>query len=186
MPRTTGAPGSLISRCSAAIASKPEANVFDVTGDSAPDDPLAAMVLSYLDDPDIGLRPDDPVAESRANTWCYSLPTGGFDVAAVAATLAHVFRQLSTRQNSRTGTFYCWYDEQAGQLRCSLTSRPVDRLPFGGRYRPTVEVTEVLHRAAADPQPGAVLWEELTDLQDSTESPEQSPAPFPVWIATIS
>ena len=156
------------------------------TGDFAGGDPLAALVLSYLDDREIELRPDDPVAESRANTWHYALPAAGFDIGAVAATLEHVFRHLSKRQNGQPGTFYCWYDEQAGQLRCSLTSRPVDRLPFGGRYRPTTDVTEVLLQAASDPRPGAVLWDELTDLQDSAESPQQSPAPFSVWVATIS
>jgi hypothetical protein len=158
----------------------------DVTEGPAADDPLAVMVLSYLDDPEIELRPDDSVAEARANTWHYGLPVGGFHLGAVAAALKYVFAQLSKRQNGEPGTFYCWYDVQAGQLRCSLTSRPADRLLFGGRYRPTVDVFEVLHLAASDPRPGAVLWDELTDLHDSAGLPQQPPAPFPVWVATFS
>src|SRR6476469_7089506 len=81
----------------------------------------------------------------------YSLPADGFDVGAVAASLEHIVRQLSKRQY-RNGTFYCWYDEQTGQLRCSLTSRAKDQLPFAGRYRPTADVTDVLQRAATDPR----------------------------------
>jgi hypothetical protein len=110
LPRTRSAPGSLIRRYSAEIASKPKACVSDVTGILAAGDPLAAMVLSYVDDPEIELRPDDPVAESRANTWYYGLPSGGFDIGAVAATLEHVFRQLSKRQNGTT---------PSGQARCA-------------------------------------------------------------------
>ena len=143
-----------------------------VTGGSVPDDPLAAMVLSYLDDPEVRLRPDDPMAEVRGNTWHYGVPAGTFNKSAVAAVLEHVIRQLSTRQNGYPGTFYCWYDEQAGQLRCSLTSRPADRLPFGSRYRPTTEVTEILHLAASDPRPGAVRAE----LIDIARSPQPMPA----------
>jgi hypothetical protein len=60
-------------------------------------DPLADMVSSYLDDPEIELRADDPKAEHRLNTWHYSAPAG-FDPAAVAAALDHVVRQLSQRR----------------------------------------------------------------------------------------
>ncbi|GIG03004.1 hypothetical protein Cci01nite_80970 [Catellatospora citrea] len=42
-------------------------------------------------------------------------------------------RRLADQPN--TGTFYAWYDEQAGQLRCSLTSAAPSRLPFGGALR---------------------------------------------------
>jgi hypothetical protein len=100
--------------------------VSDAAGDVAVVDPLAAMVLSYLDDREIELRPDDPKAEHRANTWRCGLPAR-FDVSAVASTLGHVVRQLSERQYGRPGTFYCWYDEQAGQPRCSLASKPADQ-----------------------------------------------------------
>ncbi len=155
------------------------------TGDVAAGDPLAGMVLSYLDDSEIELRPDDPEAECRMNTWHYSLPIG-FDLAAVAAALEHVVRQLSKRHRGRSGTFYCWYDEQAGQLRCSLTSKPADELPFGGRYRRTSDMTDVLCLAASDTQPGSIPRDELTEVQGPAELSQQTPESFPVWAVTLS
>ena len=99
---------------------------------------------------------------------------------------SHADRQLSKRHSGRPGTFYCWYDEQAGQLRCSLTSKTVDELPFGGRYRPTPDVTDVLRLAASDAQPGIIPWDELTEVQDSAGSSQRTPDPFPVWAAALS
>jgi hypothetical protein len=90
-----------------------EMSMSHAASDVAAGDPLTVMVLSYLDDPEIKLRADDPDAERRVNTWHYSLPVG-FDLTAVAAALEHVVRQLSKRHRARPGTFYCWYDEQAG------------------------------------------------------------------------
>ena len=43
-------------------------------------EPLAAMVLSYVDDDEVGLLPDDPVTEARRNTWWYSIRAGFVDV----------------------------------------------------------------------------------------------------------
>ena len=149
-------------------------------------DPLAELVMSYLDDHEVELRPDDTVREARVNTWAYGLPVGGFDVSAVAAALELVARRLSERLDGRRGTFYCWYDEQAGRLRCSLTSRLADQLPFGGRHQPVLDVAEVLHRAAGDPHPGVVLWEELSESAKSGDPIEIPLPPFPVWVSAIS
>ncbi|AEV85053.1 hypothetical protein ACWT_4029 [Actinoplanes sp. SE50] len=153
--------------------------------DTIGSDPLAVMTLSYLDDPEIALRADDLEAEHRTNTWHYSVPNR-FDLTAVAAALEHVVRHLAKRHGPGPGIFYCWYDEQAGQLRCSLTSKPADSLPFGGRYRLTPEVTDVLLLAASDAQPGRIPWTELTEVQNSADLSRQNPDPFPVWAAALS
>jgi hypothetical protein len=98
-------------------------------------EPLAAMVLSYLDDNEVGLLPDDPVTEARRNTWCYSVGAGSVDVPAVVAALKVVAAALRQRLATHgSGTFYAWYDQQAGQLRCSLSSFPPEALPFRAPY----------------------------------------------------
>jgi hypothetical protein len=100
---------------------------------------LADMVWSYLDDEEVALRPNDSVGEHRANTWGYRVPVEPVNVAAVVAALDFVRDQLGRRLagDAGPGTFYAWYDEQAGQLRCSLSSSQPDRLPFGAAYRLT-------------------------------------------------
>ena len=98
---------------------------------------LADLIRSYLEDADVALRPDDPVAEVRLNTWHFSVATVHVDIAAVLSALIDVTTEIRRRLSGRPGpaTFYAWYDEQAGQLRCSLASVPPDRLPFRAPYR---------------------------------------------------
>jgi hypothetical protein len=134
---------------------------------------LAALVRSYLDDDEVALLPDEPDRESRLNTWCYSIPDGPVDVAGVVDALHIVHVELKKRWSERpaSGTFYAWYDEQAGQLRCSLTSAAPDRLPFRGRYRSTFDAAEVVALAAADPSPGQSRGRNCKPLTPSPRAP---------------
>jgi hypothetical protein len=152
---------------------------------------LAALVRSYLDDNEVTLLPEDPERETRLNTWGYGVPDGPVDVAAVVEALQLVHRELGQRwaTTAAAGTFYAWYDEQAGQLRCSLASAPSHRLPFGAPYRSTVDAAEVVALVAADPSPGLVPWAELADVDPAAASAtaeEQLPPPFPVWVAPLT
>ncbi|NYF56067.1 hypothetical protein [Micromonospora purpureochromogenes] len=149
------------------------------------DGDLAALVRSYLDDDEVMLLPDDPDRECRVNKWCYGVPDAAIDVPAVVAALHLVHRELGRRWAS-PGTFYAWYDEQAGQLRCSLTSAPADRLPFAAPYRSTTDATEVVALVAADPNPGFVPWSELATVDSATASLTVELPPFPVWVAPLS
>jgi hypothetical protein len=152
---------------------------------------LADMVRSYLDDDEVALMPHDRDAEARANTWCYGIPAEPVDVAEVVMALDFVRDELRRRLDGHAGRgiFYAWYDEQAGQLRCALTSAPPDRLPFRARYYLTTDAADVVGLAAADPHPGVVVWEELAAVEDSSEITtsriEQPGDPFPVWAAVV-
>jgi hypothetical protein len=155
---------------------------------------LADLVRSYLDDAGVALRPNDPVAEARLNTWCFSVATAQVDVAEVLTALIDVTTELRRRLSGRPGpaTFYAWYDEQTGQLRCSLASAPSDRLPFGAPYRAGAGADvaeEVLRRAGRDPHPGVVPWDEVTPAtldEDADARAEVATAPFPVWAVPVA
>jgi hypothetical protein len=154
---------------------------------------LADLVRSYLDDADVALRPDDPVAEARLNTWCFSVATANIDVAEGLTALIDVTTEIRRRLSGRPGpaTFYAWYDEQTGQLRCSLASAPPDRLPFRAPYLAGtgVDVAEdVLRRAGRDPHRGVVPWDEVTPAsfdEDADPKAEVPTAPFPVWAVPV-
>lgn len=152
-------------------------------------DDLAALVRTYLDDDEVGLLPDEPDREARLNTWSYEVPEGPVDLASVVEALHVVHLELDRRWSRRSGsgTFYAWYDEQSGHLRCSLSSAPADRLPFGGRYRSTPDAAEVVALAAADSSPGFVPWATPRDVDPRTDDAvDQDPRqPFPVWVAPV-
>jgi hypothetical protein len=147
----------------------------------------ATLVRSYLDDDEVMLLPDDLDREHRLNTWGYSVPGGPVDAAAVVAALQFVHGELK-RRLAGSATFYGWYDKQAGQLRCSLTSAPVDRLPFGAPYRATTDAAEVVALVAAEPNPGLVPWDALAPVEPDAASAtgQDELPPFPVWVAPIA
>jgi hypothetical protein len=145
------------------------------------------MVRAYLDDPEVALRPDAPELEVRLNTWGYGPDGGPVDVEATVQALEFVRRGLGRRLSDqpRRGTFYAWYDGQAGQLRCSLTSASPDRLPFGGTYRVTSDAAEIVALAAADPSPGLVTFDDVIRSDSSTDDGAVQQAPFPIWAVVV-
>lgn len=102
---------------------------------------------------------------------------------AVVAALHEVAGGLRLRlQNSAVrGRFYVWYDEQAGQLRCSLTS--LEELPFGATLRPTSDPGPIVHAALMDPSPGVI------ELRGATEAPSMSVEEYgttlDVWVVHV-
>ncbi|MGJ3192252.1 hypothetical protein [Paenarthrobacter sp. FR1] len=136
---------------------------------------LAAQIASYLDDPDVMLLPADPKKESRANTWAYSVaPSHRSSAADIAAALDEVVNGLRNRFKAapHRGTFYAWYDEQAGQLRCSLTSQ--NQLPFGGRIRMTNDSALVIDRLLSDQSPGFISFDRLREIHFSAPSTKEA------------
>lgn len=63
--------------------------------------------------------------------------------------------------------FYCWHDEQAGQLRFNLINSNHHKLPFGAKYE-FVELASVLEPFVNDTCPGFVAWGELVEIDPST------------------
>ncbi len=149
---------------------------------------MADMVRSFLEDDEVALIPQDRAAETRRNTWSYSVAPGPVDVAGVVAALNDVAAELRRRFASHVGiaTFYAWYDGQAGLLRCSLGSVGPESLPFGAPYVTVEDAADVARLAATDPSPGEVSWSDLADIADEPKSPRGEPLdPFPVWSVIL-
>jgi hypothetical protein len=118
------------------------------------------------------VRPGDTTAEARGNLWTFGLDDE--QRAAVTATEAEAFvravaeargRWLSER-GSGPMRFYCWHDDQAGQLRLSLVSVGGGPLPFGC----PVEQVSLL---------GAVI---RACLEPAARGPS---APLLVWVTVV-
>jgi hypothetical protein len=146
---------------------------------------FAALVWSYLEEP-LRLDAGDPVAERHENTVFFEVPDGPLDPAVIVAALDGVAGQVRARFATASApvTFYAWYDEQAGQLRCSLRSVATDALPFGGRHRVVERPDPVVALIVADEHPGVVPWSELSDDQDGVAA-GAAPGPFPVFAVAL-
>src|SRR5690606_15496868 len=81
-------------------------------------------------------------------------------VVAIEDVVRAIRRQLAESEQTRA-TFYVWHDEQAGQLRCSVSSRPGTDLPFAYSYELTDDLGVIVNAFLGDPSPGFVSWDQL-------------------------
>src|SRR5262245_19091695 len=101
------------------------------------EDPIAVWLRDVVDD-EVVIDPDAINVEAIRNLRCFSLEaeqTTRDSPGEVAAFLRAVVAARNDWLNARKiGTeqmrLYCWFDEQAGQLRLSMVSATHGRLPF--------------------------------------------------------
>ncbi|MEV0128235.1 hypothetical protein AB0H83_07165 [Dactylosporangium sp. NPDC050688] len=146
---------------------------------------LAVLVWSFLDEP-LRLDPADLGRERSTNSVWFNISDEPVDAPAVAAALDGVGRELRARFAGASGpvTFYAWYDEQAGQLRCTMRSVDPGALPFVGRYVAVDRPDPVVALLAAAEHPGLVPWGRLTGT--TADAADADPEPFPVFAVTIT
>jgi hypothetical protein len=151
-------------------------------------DSLAKLVLSFVEE-EFVIDRANLNGEARSNTMGFGFDPAVFDPKPVERALRAVGEHLRTRLADIAGpmSFYAWYDEQAGQLRCSVASAAPDGLPFGGRYFTVDSPGPVLELMAADIQPGHIDCADLTDLPEEAGWPgEQVDYSFPVFVMRVT
>jgi len=82
-------------------------------------------------------------------------------------------------------TFYAWYDEQAGQLRMSMTSNPPDQLPFGCTVVLNDTPEKIVHRMLRDGSPGLIAWSELEVVDPDDLPPQQEGESFLKYLSRV-
>ncbi|MCB2408626.1 hypothetical protein [Hymenobacter lucidus] len=75
------------------------------------------------------------------------------------------------RGSSYAMQFYCWHDEQAGQLRFSLIAAAA-MLPFGCRVQLVAEVADILQPFLTSSYLDGISWSELEEATPSFEADE--------------
>jgi hypothetical protein len=120
--------------------------------------------------------------EQRENTWSVTRATT--DVA-TAEEIGRALRQIASAwlahaQGQGGGTFYAWYDEQAGQLRMSMTSALPEALPFGAPVQQAASPTDIARLVLRDDSPGIIGWDELHDVEGDPVD-VGTPPPLLMW-----
>jgi hypothetical protein len=134
----------------------------------------------------VTLAPDDQSAEFANTHWLAvrtaerSTLSADRVVAALQQTARAIQRQIRATGTAATAIFYVWHDEQAGQLRCSVSSRTSATLPFGGVYRLTDDLGAIVSSFLDDLAPGMIAWDDL-EPADGTDPADGNYPPFPVW-----
>jgi hypothetical protein len=139
------------------------------------------------------INPAARTTEARENTWSLSTSAdergslSAHQVVAAFEECASILRErvLSLGYDGHV-TFYVWHDQQAGQLRCSTTSLPVDELPFQSRVELDVPLAAIAEEFLNDAHPGQVSWNDLLPESDG-DAEETQPHDFVVrvWTADL-
>ncbi len=143
--------------------------------------------IREISDEQVTLAPHNRGAEAANTHWFTATAEDRSTVSAshVVAAFQDAARALQHQIRASgfdgTATFYVWHDEQAGQLRCSVSSRPPDDLPFGGSYRPTDDLGIIATSFLSDDTPGVVVWEDLEPADANNSHPDDHYPPFAVW-----
>ncbi|MEU9862478.1 hypothetical protein AB0D99_16565 [Streptomyces sp. NPDC047971] len=154
---------------------------------------LLTWIAEVADEP-LVLEPTDRRAEWETNTWWLSAEDEDRKSLSVTAVVAAFERtasaiQVRIRELGFHGvaTFYVWHDEQAGQLRCSTGSVPVEALSFGGAYELCDGLGPVIEGFLTCSAPGAIGWPVLEDVQSHSEQTAAEPATVPirVWACRV-
>ena len=117
--------------------------------------------------------------ESRENTWAVSLTSEQ----AEATSAADVVNFIESARSAFSKTapsharfaqlrFYAWVDEQAGQLRFSVSSK--DPLPFGVPTRPVEDPLVIPNRLLSSDYLEGIPWSEF-EYTGSDGEPDNTP-----------
>jgi hypothetical protein len=138
---------------------------------------LLQQIAAVADEP-VVLDPAELENEYQNTSWldCPQDERLALTVAGVVNAIEACADVLQDRVPTRA-VFYVWHDEQAGQLRCSTTSLPADRLPFGARVveKPLAKIVEEFLAA-----PGFVPWDDLMIVDKESDEPQPELA-IGVW-----
>jgi hypothetical protein len=105
--------------------------------------PFQAWVAAVASDPIVF---DDEInVEARANVWSFGIANDEAETLVREDIVEFVFDVAALRERrileevgrTRPMVFYCWFDEQAGNLRIGLVSAHHGYLPFGAIVQPT-------------------------------------------------
>jgi hypothetical protein len=138
------------------------------------------------------LAPEDLPTELANTVWLTASTEerGQLAVTEVVRAFEEAVRDLGRRLVAdgvrHSGTFYVWHDDQAGQLRCSVSSREPADLPFSGQYRPTNDLAPIVAAFLNDDAPGQVAWQELEQLDVHADGESAGVAPLQVWTVTVA
>lgn len=153
---------------------------------------LLRNIQEVADEP-VSLTSEDPRCEVAANTTWFGAPPeerSSLSVDQVVTAFEKTARTLRRRVVSAdvrgTATFYVWHDEQAGQLRCSVSSRTPANLPFDATYRPTNDLGVVVASFLSDQTAGLVPWDDLDPADDPETGENSTYPPFLVWTYDLT
>ncbi|AEV82188.1 hypothetical protein ACWT_1172 [Actinoplanes sp. SE50] len=135
------------------------------------------------------LTPEDQDAEYVNTTWFGAPPHERMGmspdevVTAFEETAAALREQVAGSGHRGTATFFVWHDPEAGQLRCSVSTRKPGDLVFPVTYQVTDDLHAIVVEFLVDRAPGSIQWGALEPVPYPEEA---GPAALAVWAFDLT
>jgi hypothetical protein len=156
---------------------------------------------SFLDEQDeivndrLMTAPGEPPCQDEAleNMWSLSMTSGRARTTSVAAIVAFLDAVLHNRDRQLRAMhgdtypmlFYCWVDEQAGQLRFSLIGGNHPRPPFGCELRLVESRASIAEQFLGLSTLDGIPWEELTEVTPDVSVSDEPPYVLDIWTQQL-
>ena len=140
--------------------------------------------------------PTDVIAEARDNKWMFSLSAE--EATSITAEDVEIFIDAVTEKRAEwlrqygleagAMIFYCWHDDQAGQLRFSMVSASHGFLPFGCQLEGVEELRVVVEEWLRSPYLEGISWEELEEVpwnDPEDEEDEVEEYVLNIWLTAL-
>ena len=166
-----------------------------MTEEPADTNPFAGWLEEVASDPlTVDKSEEGLLFECRENLWTFSVSQRQAEVITVEDVLNFLSGVMQARERqlkARPGpinpmVFYCWFDEQASQLRFSLVSTAHKRLPFGATVEETNNFAQIVKLFLSNRYHNGIPLEEFKVVEveklDKLNLPE--PPPYVLLVAT--
>ena len=132
------------------------------------------------------------LSECRENLWTFGISQSQTEATTVEDVLDFLSGIMQSRErqiNARSGqinpmVFYCWFDEQASQLRFSLVSASHDRLPFGAIVEETDDFAQVVKLFLGSRHHDGIPLDEFMTQEEASKRDFLEPPPYVLLVAT--
>ena len=120
--------------------------------------------------------PNDIETETRHNTWGFSLDSSHASVLKISDFIEfiHIIKNHRKIQISTPMTFYCWFDEQACQLRIGLVSVDKNNLPFGCKVEHEQDLSKIIESFKYSKYHNGIPSEELEKVDFDAVTEEEN------------
>jgi hypothetical protein len=132
--------------------------------------------------------------EARRNMWAFSISSEQAEAVSAPAVVEFVMEVARARSKQLSDlplgphatAFYCWFDEQACQLRFSLVSASHGQLPFGATVKLVEDLCHLADRFVRSDYHDGIPWSEISDCSDEDEKPQSvNEYVVEVWTITV-
>lgn len=166
-----------------------------MTEEPADTNPFAEWLEEVASDPLMVNKSEEGLLfECRENLWTFAISQSQVEAITVEDVLYFLSAVMQARERQIKARpepinpmiFYCWFDDQASQLRFSLVSTSHNRLPFGAIVEETDNFAQIVKLFLSSRYHNGIPLEEfkVVEMEELDKRNLPEPPPYVLPVAT--